>query len=161
MANPSKQKGTEGENEIVAKLVAAGFPQADPSDAESVGVCRLEGGYELHDLKFQNMPGVDPQVEVKRRKVWHLFKWIPRIKALAGDRHWAIFAIHGDRNTKVGRGVREVMIVDADFGARLLHLFYVEHPMVVDNILVDMRVELDMANAYIADLEAERGGPLT
>ncbi len=125
MSNPSKAKGTHGENEVVALLHSVGLEDAH----------RTEAGKESWDIR-----GVgDWVIEVKYRKRWDLFKWIRVIRHVADNEPpktkpigafgtteqistspWAIFAIHGDRRTIDGAEVGAVMIVDADFGAELM-----------------------------------------
>ncbi len=107
MSNPSKAKGTHGENEIVALLHAVGLEDAH----------RSEAGKQSWDIR-----GVgDWIIEVKYRKRWDLFKWIRAIRHVSDHRdEWAIFAIHGDRRTAAGAEVGAVMVVDAAFGAELI-----------------------------------------
>lgn len=103
------KKGPTGEKEIVELLQHVGFKDA----------YRLHQGGESNDIGGIH----DTLVEVKFAKRWDLFKWIRKARRVAEDkglRRWAIFAIHGDRRSEAGREVREVMIVDATFGAALL-----------------------------------------
>lgn len=103
----ARNKGTAGENEIVTLL----------HDCGQVGAHRAEAGKESHDIR-----GVgDWVLEVKYRKRWELFKWVRKVRKVAGDAPWAIFAIHGDRRTVEGAAVGRVMVVDASFGAELLN----------------------------------------
>ena len=105
----AKQKGTQGENEILALLTEAG-----------ITAHRTEASKESHDI------WMDPDViiEVKFRKAWHLFGWIRKIRKVAAtDCPWVIFAIHGDRRTPEGREVGKVAVFDADFAAKLLQIW--------------------------------------
>jgi len=103
------KKGPTGEKEIVALLQEVGFEDA----------CRLHQGGESNDIG-----GVrNTLAEVKSAKRWDVFKWVRKARRVATEKdlpHWAIFAIHGDRRSEAGREVREVMIVDAKFGAAML-----------------------------------------
>jgi len=101
----AKQKGTTGENEILALLQHAGFPDAH----------RTEASRESHDIWCGPFT-----VEVKFRKTWALFDWIPKLRKVAGDQPWVLFAIHGDRRTDKGRQVGRVAVLDADFAAELM-----------------------------------------
>ena len=101
----AKQKGTVGENEILQLLIDNGFADAH----------RTEASRESHDIWAE--PFV---VEVKYRKTWSLFDWIPKLRRVAGDKPWALFAIHGDRRTEKGREVGRVAILDADFAVDLM-----------------------------------------
>jgi len=101
----AKQKGTTGENEILALLQDAGFPDAH----------RTEASRESHDIWCGPFT-----VEVKFRKTWALFDWIPKLRKVAGDQPWVLFAIHGDRRTDKGRQVGRVAVLDADFAAELM-----------------------------------------
>ena len=103
----ARQKGTIGENEIVALLYEYGLKDAK----------RTSAGMESHDIWLGDT-GVT--VEVKYRKVWSLFKWIARIRNVSDDNKWVIFAIHGDRRSTVGKQVDKVAVMDADFASELL-----------------------------------------
>lgn len=101
----AKQKGTSGENEILALLNDNGFADAH----------RTEASKESHDIHC------DPFiVEVKFRKTWSLFDWIPKLRRVAGDKPWVLFAIHGDRRTDKGRQVGRVAVLDAEFAVQLM-----------------------------------------
>lgn len=104
----AKQKGTTGENEILALLQDAGFPDAH----------RTEASRESHDIWCGPFT-----VEVKFRKTWALFDWIPKLRKVAGDQPWVLFAIHGDRRTDKGRQVGRVAVLDADFAAELMQVW--------------------------------------
>tara|TARA_R100001126_G_C4848445_1_gene160684 strand:+ start:613 stop:1035 length:423 start_codon:yes stop_codon:yes gene_type:complete len=104
----AKQKGTTGENEILELLQQAGFLDAH----------RTEASRESHDIHCK--PFI---VEVKFRKTWALFDWIPKLRKVAGNKPWVLFAIHGDRRTDKGRHVGRVAVLDADFAAELMHLW--------------------------------------
>ena len=102
----AKQKGTNGENEILDLLHSYGFKNAH----------RTEASRESHDIWCD-----DIVVEVKFRKRWELFKWVRKIRHVAtGDNPWVIYAIHGDRRTLEGTQVGRVAIMDADFATELL-----------------------------------------
>lgn len=102
----AKQKGTNGENEILALLNNNGFPDAH----------RTEASRESHDIHC------DPfTVEVKFRKAWSLFDWIPKLRQVAGNNKWVLFAIHGDRRSTKGRDVGRVAVLDADFAVELMY----------------------------------------
>lgn len=105
----AKQKGTTGENEILALLTDTG-----------ITAHRTEASKESHDIWMSP----DVIIEVKFRKAWHLFGWIRKIRRVAStDCPWVIFAIHGDRRTPEGREVGRVAVFDADFGAELLRIW--------------------------------------
>ncbi|MCH1580874.1 MAG: hypothetical protein L7S55_09225 [Luminiphilus sp.] len=107
MANPPRKKGTSGENEILELLIENDF------DAH-----RTESSRESHDI------WCDPFiVEVKFTKRWLLFDWIPKLRRVAKDQPWVLFAIHGDRRNKKGKEVGRVAIFDADFGADLMRIY--------------------------------------
>ena len=106
----AKQKGTVGENEIVALLMEWGHNDAHRTSASS----------ESHDIWLGDL---DIPIEVKYRKRWTLFPWISRIRKVAQDNQWVIFAIHGDRRSTAGRAVGKVAILDADFAAELLMIW--------------------------------------
>ena len=101
----AKQKGTVGENEILNLLIDAGFWDAH----------RTEASRESHDIWAE--PFV---VEVKYRKVWSLFEWIPKLRRVAEGKPWVLFAIHGDRRTGKGKEVGRVAVLDADFAVDLM-----------------------------------------
>ena len=86
----AKQKGTAGENEILELLQSSGFADAH----------RTEASRESHDIWCGPFT-----VEVKFRKTWSLFDWVPKLRKVAGDQPWVLFAIHGDRRTEKGRQV--------------------------------------------------------
>jgi len=104
MSNPPKAKGTNGENEILELL-----------REHRITANRTEAGRESHDIRVEGLV-----VEVKFRKAWALHAWIRKIRKVADDNRWAIFAIHGDRRTKEGAAVGRVAVFDADFAAELL-----------------------------------------
>tara|TARA_R110000824_G_scaffold168866_3_gene345840 strand:- start:5242 stop:5640 length:399 start_codon:yes stop_codon:yes gene_type:complete len=105
----AKQKGTEGENEILALLHEAG-----------IEAHRTEASKESHDIWMKH----EVIIEVKFRRAWHLFGWIRKIRQVASsDSPWVIFAIHGDRRSKEGREVGRVAVFDADFAVELLELW--------------------------------------
>ena len=105
----AKQKGTEGENEILSLLHEAG-----------IEAHRTEASKESHDIWMKH----EVIIEVKFRKAWHLFGWIRKIRQVASnDCPWVIFAIHGDRRSKEGRDVGRVAVFDADFAVELLELW--------------------------------------
>lgn len=104
----AKQKGTAGENEILELLQQAGFADAH----------RTEASRESHDIWADEWV-----VEVKFRKAWSIFDWIPKLRRVAGTKPWVLFAIHGDRRSQKGREVGRVAILDADFAAELMHLW--------------------------------------
>lgn len=112
------KKGPRGEKEIVAYLQAAGFSEA----------YRLHQGGESNDIG--GVP--DTLVECKFAKRWDLFRWVRKARKITATRddvdQWAIFAIHGDRVSVAGREVREVMVVDARFGAALLACWHDKVP---------------------------------
>ena len=103
----AKQKGTSGENEILELLQNAGF----------TGAHRTEASRESHDIWAEPFT-----VEVKFRKTWSLFDWIPKLRKVAGNKPWVLFAIHGDRRTQKGQQVGRVAVFDADFAAHLMRL---------------------------------------
>jgi len=102
----ARDKGTKGENEILDLLQRAGFRDAH----------RTESSRESHDIHCE--PFV---VEVKFAKRWLLFDWIPKLRRVAQDRPFVLFAIHGDRRTQTGSEVGRVAVMDADFAAELMH----------------------------------------
>ena len=104
----AKQKGTAGENEILELLQNSGFADAH----------RTEASRESHDIWCGPFT-----VEVKFRKTWALFDWIPKLRKVAGDEPWVLFAIHGDRRTDKGRQVGRVAVLDADFAAELMQVW--------------------------------------
>tara|TARA_R100000406_G_scaffold59333_1_gene41071 strand:- start:2775 stop:3197 length:423 start_codon:yes stop_codon:yes gene_type:complete len=104
----AKQKGTAGENEILELLQQAGFRDAH----------RTEASLESHDIHCAPFT-----VEVKFRKTWALFDWIPKLRRVAGNNPWVLFAIHGDRRTEKGRKVGRVAVLDADFAAELMQVW--------------------------------------
>ena len=104
----AKQKGTTGENEILELLQDAGFTDAHLTEASR----------ESHDIWCGPFT-----VEVKFRKTWALFDWIPKLRKVAGDEPWVLFAIHGDRRTDKGRQVGRVAVLDADFAAELMRVW--------------------------------------
>ena len=104
----ARQKGTAGENEILELLQDAGFADAH----------RTEASRESHDIHCAPFT-----VEVKFRKTWALFDWIPKLRKVAGDQPWVLFAIHGDRRTDKGRQVGRVAVLDADFAAELMQVW--------------------------------------
>ena len=104
----ARDKGTKGENEILDLLQGAGFSNAH----------RTESSRESHDIHCE--PFV---VEVKFAKRWMLFDWIPKLRQVAEDRPFVLFAIHGDRRTEVGAKVGRVAVMDADFAAKLMHSY--------------------------------------
>ena len=105
----ARDKGTKGENEILDLLQRAGF-----SDAH-----RTESSRESHDIHCESFV-----VEVKFAKRWLLFDWIPKLRRVAQDRPFVLFAIHGDRRTQTGCEVGRVAVLDADFAAELMHSYY-------------------------------------
>lgn len=117
MANPPKAKGTQGENEVVASLVRVGLPATRESTNKQSDDIHIDGW--------------NIAIEVKNRRRWDLWKWIRSLRRVTNAGPWALFCIHGDRRTAEGREVGKVMVVDADFGAFLLALYYDEvlHPM--------------------------------
>lgn len=124
----ARDKGTRGENETVDYFVDAGFPRADPEDPASVGVERLQGGFESHDIHFKNM-AVDWVVESKFRKPsgWRLFLWVRKMRERAQGRPWVIVGIHGARNTADGKAFGSVAIMDARTAAELIEYWETEH----------------------------------
>ena len=104
----AKQKGTAGENEILELLQNSGFRDAH----------RTEASLESHDIHCPPFT-----VEVKFRKAWALFDWIPKLRRVAGNNPWVLFAIHGDRRTEKGRQVGRVAVLDADFAAELMQVW--------------------------------------
>ena len=104
----ARDKGTKGENEILDLLQRAGFGDAH----------RTESSRESHDIHCE--PFV---VEVKFAKRWLLFDWIPKLRRVAQDRPFVLFAIHGDRRTQTGSEVGRVAVLDADFAAELMHSY--------------------------------------
>ena len=104
----ARDKGTKGENEILDLLQRAGFGDAH----------RTESSRESHDIHCE--PFV---VEVKFAKRWLLFDWIPKLRRVAEDRPFVLFAIHGDRRTQTGSEVGRVAVLDADFAAELMHSY--------------------------------------
>tara|TARA_R110002073_G_scaffold200370_1_gene359568 strand:- start:329 stop:682 length:354 start_codon:yes stop_codon:yes gene_type:complete len=104
----AKQKGTQGENEILEMLIAHGNLDAK----------RTSAGMESHDIWLG-----DIVVEVKFRKSWRLFQWVQKVRRVSVDDHWAIFAIHGDRRSAIGKDVGKVAVLDAEFAAELLTLW--------------------------------------
>ena len=106
----ARQKGTIGENEIVALLYEYGLKDAK----------RTSAGMESHDIWLGDT-GVT--VEVKYRKTWSLFKWISKIRNVSDNDEWVIFAIHGDRRSVSGKQVGKVAVMDAEFAAELLLLW--------------------------------------
>lgn len=122
MANPPKQKGTQGENEVVRLLRSYGIP-ADRG-ANNRASCDI------------HVDDWDAPIEVKYRKRWDLFKWIRAIRKASvfqGRLHdeenpnWVLFCIHGDRRTEEGRGVGEVAVMDAEFAVSLLADYMERH----------------------------------
>lgn len=103
----AKQKGTSGENEILQLLQDAGFTEAH----------RTEASRESHDIWAGPFT-----VEVKFRKTWALFDWIPKLRKVSGTEPWVLFAIHGDRRTQKGQQVGKVAVFDAEFAAHLMRL---------------------------------------
>ncbi len=104
------KKGPLAEKEIVQLLKSVGFDAA-----------RLYQGGMSNDIS--GVP--DTLIEVKHAKAWRTFEWVRKarqtsMRSFNDDISWAIFAIHGSRNSQLGRAVKEVMIVDATFGAQLL-----------------------------------------
>ena len=114
----ARQKGTAGENEIVALLYEYGLKDAK----------RTSAGMESHDIWLG-----DITVEVKYRKRWTLFPWITKLRKVANGNKWVLFAIHGDRRSTVGKTVGRVAVFDADFAAELLMLW--RHWQVKDTYL--------------------------
>ena len=106
----AKQKGTVGENEIVALLMEWGHNDAHRTSASS----------ESHDIWLGDL---DIPIEVKYRKRWTLFPWITKLRKVANGNKWVLFAIHGDRRSTVGKTVGRVAVFDADFAAELLMLW--------------------------------------
>lgn len=104
----ARDKGTKGENEILDLLQRAGFGDAH----------RTESSRESHDIHCE--PFV---VEVKFAKRWMLFEWIPKLRRVAEDRPFVLFAIHGDRRSKTGSEVGRVAVFDADFAAELMRRY--------------------------------------
>ena len=104
----ARDKGTKGENEILDLLQRAGFSSAH----------RTESSRESHDIHCE--PFV---VEVKFAKRWLLFDWIPKLRRVAEDRPFVLFAIHGDRRTQTGSEVGRVAVLDADFAAELMRSY--------------------------------------
>jgi|TARA_R110000824_G_scaffold24063_5_gene85130 hypothetical protein len=106
----AKQKGTSGENQILDLLSEWGHGDAHRTSANT----------ESHDIWLGDL---DIPIEVKFRKRWTLFPWISRIRKVASNNQWAIFAIHGDRRSQVGKSVGTVAIFDASFAAELLMIW--------------------------------------
>ena len=106
----AKQKGTTGENEILAMLYEWGHKDAHRTSANT----------ESHDIWLGDL---DIPIECKFRRKWTLFPWISRIRKVAQNNQWVIFAIHGDRRSTAGRAVGKVAILDADFAAGLLMIW--------------------------------------
>lgn len=102
------KKGPKAEKEIVQLLRSVGFPAR-----------RTMTHAKSDDIDI----GREFKVEVKHRLRWSVFDWIRKARAESPDEQWALFCIHGARQTEEGRGVKEVMVVDATFGARLLALW--------------------------------------
>tara|TARA_R100000808_G_C2116665_1_gene129075 strand:- start:609 stop:962 length:354 start_codon:yes stop_codon:yes gene_type:complete len=108
----AKQKGTTGENEILAMLYEWGHTDAK----------RTSAGKESHDIWLG-----DIIVEVKFRKRWTLFPWVSKARRVSEDNRWVIYCIHGDRRSAVGRTVGKVAVMDAEFATELLMLWRHHH----------------------------------
>lgn len=108
----AKQKGTTGENEIVALLKAWGHGDA----------VRTPAGKESHDIQL-GVTGLI--IEVKYRKRWTIFPWVSKVRkvAKAADSEWMLFCIHGDRRSVAGKTVGRVCVMDADFAAEMLAVY--------------------------------------
>ena len=119
----ARDKGTKGENEILDLLQRAVF-----SDAH-----RTESSRESHDIHCE--PFV---VEVKFAKRWLLFDWIPKLRRVAQDRPFVLFAIHGDRRTQTGAEVGTVAVLDANFAAELMHHYATYSGRAVDSATRDL-----------------------
>lgn len=109
MSNPPKQKGTQGENEILELLTS-----------HNIYSRRTESSRQSHDIWTE----CEVVVEVKFRKAWSMFKWIRAIRRVTDDNRWAIYSIHGDRRTIDGGQVGRVVTFDADFGTELLAVWH-------------------------------------
>ena len=104
----AKQKGTYRRKRDPDAVTSSGFADAH----------RTEASRESHDIWCGPFT-----VEVKFRKTWALFDWIPKLRKVAGDKPWVLFAIHGDRRTEKGRQVGRVAVLDADFAAELMRVW--------------------------------------
>ena len=109
MANPSKKKGTQGENEVVDLLRAHGL------DAH-----RAETNKASWDVRIVGTPW---RIESKRCARWLTFQWIRHARHHADGDPWIIYAAHGDRRSVEGKGVGMVAIMDAALATQLLEVY--------------------------------------
>lgn len=106
MANPSKRKGTEYENEVL-DLVHDIWPNVDRRPPGSPSCDLINTG--------------DVVIECKHTKTWCFPEWVRKVRARAGNNPWAIFAGHGDRRSKTSVG--DVVVFDREFAVELLGLY--------------------------------------
>ena len=104
MTNPPRIKGTRYEGELVPLLRLIFGEHVDRS--------ALHGVYDKGDFY-----GVPFPVEAKARETLAIPAWVRRVREKAQDHRWVIFCKQDRR--KVG-SIRELMIVDAEFGRELL-----------------------------------------
>jgi len=98
MANPPKQKGTARETALLPALRLV-WPEADRSPAMTESCDFINTGD------------------------WTLMKWIRKIRAVSDGHEWAIMVKHGAMNTKEGRDVGRVVVVDEDLFIRMASVY--------------------------------------
>lgn len=104
MANKSKRIGTEGENLVVARLQAAGFPEAE----------RRMGNTTARDIF-----GIPTIIEVKRTEKWTPQAWATKMTKHHGD-EWALYMLPRDQRRTTAPP--PVVMVPAEYFEYLLSL---------------------------------------
>jgi hypothetical protein len=107
MSNPSKQKGTAHENEIVDLFKKYGITDAHRTEANKAS----------HDIRI---PGVNLVIESKHCKIWSIPAWVRKIRKVAPLDRWVIYASAGDRRTLEGKALGTVAVMDARFATQLI-----------------------------------------
>lgn len=104
MANKSGRTGRDGEHKAVAYLEAAGFQGVEREGKRAASL---------------DVVGLSVPVEVKRRRVLAIPEWTRKVSAIHGN-EWALFVIQRDARQNIHP---DMMIVPAEFGAKLLRLW--------------------------------------
>lgn len=107
MANPPKQKGTARETALIPALSLV-WPDVARSPAMTESCDFINTGTWT--------------IEAKHAKAWQIMKWIRKVRAVA-DGEWAIMIKHGAMNTKEGKSVGRVVVIDEDLFIRMAQVY--------------------------------------